>query len=133
MVEITLSTAQVPARDRNEYWHQVVCRTFVELEVTHQTVAGYRGSVRVRDYGQLKAARKPDELFTTWRHHGFVTDPTIADKVAADQTHRQHAIIENVHADLKNSALAHLPSGTFTAKCRLAGPGRHRVQPDPGR
>ncbi|MDO6575238.1 transposase, partial [Staphylococcus pasteuri_A] len=32
-----------------------------------------------------------------------------------DQTHRQHAIIENVHADLKNSALAHLPSGKFTA------------------
>jgi hypothetical protein len=29
--------------------------------------------------------------------------------------HRGHAIIEQVHADLKNSALAHLPSGTFTA------------------
>jgi hypothetical protein len=35
--------------------------------------------------------------------------------VAADQTHRHHAIIEQVHADLKNSALAHLPSGKFTA------------------
>jgi hypothetical protein len=31
------------------------------------------------------------------------------------RTHRGHAIIEQVHADLKNSALAHLPSGTFTA------------------
>ena len=29
--------------------------------------------------------------------------------------HRQHAIIEQVHADLKGSALAHLPSGVFTA------------------
>jgi hypothetical protein len=28
---------------------------------------------------------------------------------------RGHAIIEQVHADLKNSALAHLPSGKFTA------------------
>src|SRR4051794_1006646 len=35
--------------------------------------------------------------------------------VAADQTPRRHAIIENVHADLKASALAHLPSGVFTA------------------
>jgi hypothetical protein len=35
--------------------------------------------------------------------------------VAADQTHRGQAIIEQVHADLKHSALAHLPSGVFTA------------------
>ena len=39
----------------------------------------------------------------------------MADTVAADKTHRGHAIIEQVHADLKNSALAHLPSGKFTA------------------
>ena len=37
------------------------------------------------------------------------------DTVTADKTHRRHAIIEQVHADLKNSALAHLPSGVFTA------------------
>jgi hypothetical protein len=37
------------------------------------------------------------------------------DAVVADKTHRGHAIIETVHADLKNSALAHLPSGKFTA------------------
>jgi Transposase DDE domain group 1 len=35
--------------------------------------------------------------------------------VAADKTHRHHAIIEQVHADLKNAALAHLPSGKFAA------------------
>ena len=46
------------------------------------------------------------------------TDPSDhadLDTVAADKTHRGHAIIEQVHADLKNSALAHLPSGRFTA------------------
>ena len=37
------------------------------------------------------------------------------DTVAADRTHRGHAIIEQVHADLKSSALAHLPSGAFNA------------------
>ena len=35
--------------------------------------------------------------------------------MTADKIHRRHAIIEQVHADLKNSALAHLPSGVFTA------------------
>src|SRR5207249_1553698 len=29
--------------------------------------------------------------------------------------HRAHAVIEQVHADLKHSALAHLPSGVFAA------------------
>jgi hypothetical protein len=39
----------------------------------------------------------------------------VLDTIAADKTHRHHAVIEQVHADLKNSALAHLPSGVFTA------------------
>jgi len=58
-----------------------------------------------------------DGLFDVWRFHAFftTTDPTVFDTVAADQVHRRHAIIEQVHADLKNSALAHLPSGVFTA------------------
>ena len=56
-------------------------------------------------------------LFDTWRFHAFftTTDPADLDTVAADKTHRGHAIIEQVHADLKSSALAHLPSGKFTA------------------
>ena len=39
----------------------------------------------------------------------------LMDTVAADKTHRGHAIIEQVHADLKAGPLAHLPSGVFTA------------------
>ena len=55
--------------------------------------------------------------FDLHRFHAVFTtaDPDILDTVAADKTHRQHAIIEQVNADLKNSALAHMPSGTFTA------------------
>ena len=58
-----------------------------------------------------------DGLFDVWRFHAFftTTDPAVLDTVTADKTHRRHAIIEQVHADLKNSALAHLPSGVFTA------------------
>ena len=53
-------------------------------------------------------------LFDTHRFHAFFTTSDL-DTVTADKTHRGHAIIEQVNADLKNSALAHLPSGVFTA------------------
>jgi hypothetical protein len=77
--------------------------------------------------GRLVVRRIPDldpkaetgqaTLFDTWRFHAFFTtsDPDLTDTVTADKTHRGHAIIEQVHADLKNSALAHLPSGHFWA------------------
>ncbi len=48
-------------------------------------------------------------LFDTHRFHAFFTTSDL-DTITADKTHRGHAIIEQVNADLKNSALAHLPS-----------------------
>ncbi|WP_109474866.1 IS1380 family transposase [Ornithinimicrobium cavernae] len=64
-----------------------------------------------------KKGEGQDQLFDTWRFHAFftTTDADVLDTVAADKTHRAHAIIENVNADLKNAALAHLPSGKFAA------------------
>ena len=73
---------------------------------------------RIPDFNaDKKAAAGQGTLFDVWRFHAFFTtaDPTILDTIAADKTHRAHAIIEQVHADLKSSALAHLPSGAFTA------------------
>ena len=73
---------------------------------------------RIPDFNAEKnKAAGQDTLFDVWRFHAFFTtaDPAVLDTVAADKTHRRHAIIEQVHADLKNSALAHLPSGVFTA------------------
>ena len=60
------------------------------------------------------AARGQDELFTMWRHHGFITNSTLT-TIAADETHRDHAIVEQVIAELKNGPLAHAPSGKFDA------------------
>jgi hypothetical protein len=54
------------------------------------------------------------ELFATYRHHGFITNSTLG-IVEADQRHRDHAIVEQVIAELKDNALAHLPSGKYTA------------------
>ena len=63
-----------------------------------------------------KAAKGQPTLFDTHRYHAFFTTVSthVLDTVAADQTHRKHAIIEQVNADLKDSALAHLP-GHFGA------------------
>jgi hypothetical protein len=79
------------------------------------------GRLVVRRIPDLNAEKNKscgqDTLFDTWRFHAFFTTVTAEsmDTVTADKTHRGHAIIEQVHADLKNSALAHLPSGVFTA------------------
>jgi Transposase DDE domain group 1 len=54
------------------------------------------------------------ELFRVWRHHAIFTDSPLP-MLQAEAGHRRHAIIEQVIADLKNSALAHLPSGSFAA------------------
>jgi hypothetical protein len=73
---------------------------------------------RIPDFNAEKnKAAGQDTLFDVWRFHAFFTtaDAGILDTVAADKTHRGHAVIEQVHADLKNSALAHLPSGVFSA------------------
>ena len=55
-----------------------------------------------------------DELFPMWRYHAFLTDTDLP-TVAADLTHRRHAIVEQVFADLIDGPLAHLPSGRFAA------------------
>ena len=73
---------------------------------------------RIPDFNAEKnKAAGQDTLFDTWRFHAFFTtaDADVLDTVAADKTHRGHAVIEQVHADLKGAAGAHLPSGVFTA------------------
>ncbi len=81
-------------------------------------VAGRLVVRRIPDFNAEKnKAAGQDTLFDTWRFHAFFTtaDADVLDTVDADKTHRHHAVIEQVHADLKASALAHLPSGVFTA------------------
>lgn len=54
------------------------------------------------------------ELFASYRHHAFITNSDLT-VVEADQRHRDHAIVEQVIAELKDNALAHLPSGKYAA------------------
>jgi hypothetical protein len=72
---------------------------------------------RVRD--RAKTETRGGELFPVWRYHPFFTnnDEPVA---AADITHRRHAIIETVFADLIDGPLAHMPSGRFAANSAWA-------------
>lgn len=54
------------------------------------------------------------ELFATYRHHAFITNSALP-VVEADQRHRDHAVVEQVIAELKDGPLAHLPSGKYAA------------------
>ena len=90
---------------------------FAAQKTAHQ-VPGRLVVRRIPDANaELGKAAGQGALFDVWRFAAsFTTVPAdTLDTVAADKTHRHHAIIEQVHADLKNSALAHLPSGKFTA------------------
>ncbi len=69
---------------------------------------------RVRDRARTGLDEQTGELFPVWRHHPFFTDAD-TDTANADITHRQHAVIETVFADLIDGPLAHLPSGRFAA------------------
>jgi hypothetical protein len=61
------------------------------------------------------ARTEQGELFPTWRYHAVFTN-TALDTVDAEQQHRERGgAIEQVFADLNDSALAHFPSGQFHA------------------
>ena len=78
----------------------VACRLVVRRVKRHQPLA--------------TDGTEQSELFATYRHHAFITNSTLA-MIEADQRHRDHAIVEQVIAELKDNALAHLPSGRYAA------------------
>src|SRR4051794_469030 len=62
----------------------------------------------------LHAKDEQTELFTYWRHFAFITNRT-EPMHQVDGEHRQHAQVELVIRDLKDQALAHFPSGDYSA------------------
>jgi hypothetical protein len=68
---------------------------------------------RVRDLNP-RAARGTGELFAVWRYHAVFTDSPFV-MLQAEEQHRDHAVIEQVFADLTDGPLAHAPSGRFAA------------------
>jgi hypothetical protein len=69
---------------------------------------------RVKRLNPATARQGQGELFAVYRFHAVFTnscEPTLV----AEAHHRDHAIVEQVIADLKSSALSHFPSGVFNA------------------
>jgi hypothetical protein len=60
------------------------------------------------------AGKDQPALVEGHRYHAVFTDTTLT-MLQAETSHRGHAIIEQVIADLKAGPLAHLPSGQFAA------------------
>lgn len=69
---------------------------------------------RVKRLNPKSVPQGQDALFTAYRHHAVFTDSPLA-MLTAEASHRDHAIIEQVIADLKAGPLAHAPSGVFSA------------------
>jgi hypothetical protein len=69
---------------------------------------------RVRRLNPTTVPAGQTEAFAVYRYHAVFTD-TSEPMLTAEATHRDHAIVEQVIAELKNGPLAHLPSGVFTA------------------
>jgi hypothetical protein len=87
---------------------EVAETTFTAFASTGHPVIARLVVRRVRDQTKL------DELFPVWRYHPFFTN-SLEPTAAADVTHRRHAIIETVFADLIDGPLAHLPSVRFAS------------------
>ena len=91
---------------------EIAFTAFASKKATEQVA----GRLVVRRIPDLNPPADPDQaaLFEVFRFHAFFTTSDL-DTVTADKVHRGHAIIEQVFADLKGSALVHLPSGRFAA------------------
>jgi hypothetical protein len=68
---------------------------------------------RVRDLNKQAGAGQ-DELFPAWRYHAVFTDSPF-ELIQAEGQHRDHAVVEQVFADITSGPMAHMPSGVFAA------------------
>jgi hypothetical protein len=63
---------------------------------------------------RVRTLDRQGQLLPTWEHFPFATNRT-DDLAVVEAEHRQHAVVELAIRDLKAQALAHFPSGKFTA------------------
>ncbi len=90
-------------------WHESV-RLFTPAELDRfLTSAGLRLIVR-----RTRLVGAQAELWPDWRHFAFITNRR-DELTLVEAEHREHAVVEQVIADLKDQALAHFPSGQFNA------------------
>src|SRR3954453_3419903 len=90
-------------------WQTIPYPAGGEAQIAETTYGGRRLIVR-----RTRLIGAQAELFPDWRHFAFLTNRT-EDITIVEAEHRDHAVVEQVIADLKDQALAHFPSGHFYA------------------
>jgi hypothetical protein len=101
-------SAAVAAIDEDT-WQNIDYPDEGEAQIAETVYGGRRLIVR-----RTRLLGPQAELWPDWRHFAFITNRT--DDIAIVETeHREHAVVEQVIADLKDQALAHFPSGHFHA------------------
>ena len=90
-------------------WQAIAYPEGGEAQIAETVYGGRRLIVR-----RTRLLGPQAELWPDWRHFAFITnrDEEIA---LVESEHREHAVVEQVIADLKDQALAHFPSGRFNA------------------
>jgi hypothetical protein len=80
-----------------------------EAQIAQTMLAGKRLIVR-----RTRLLGAQAELWPDWRHFALLTNRT-EHITTVEAEHRQHAVVELAIRDLKDQALAHFPSGKFSA------------------
>jgi len=110
--------AWTPIRYRQAVWDEQEKRLVSAAEVAeigYTAFASKKGQAitarlivrRVRRLGDAPAGQ--GELFAAYRYHAVFTDSPF-ELIQAEAQHRDHAVVEQVFADLFDGPLAHLPS-----------------------
>jgi hypothetical protein len=100
--------AAVEAIDEDA-WQRIDYPDEGEAQIAETVYGGRRLIVR-----RTRLIGAQAELWPDWRHFCFITNRT-EDIALVEAEHRDHAVVEQVIADLKDQALAHFPSGHFYA------------------
>src|SRR4051812_40385713 len=90
-------------------WQRIDYPDDGEAQIAEADYAGRRLIIR-----RTRLVGPQAELWPDWRHFAFITNRSDAIEIV-EAEHRDHAVVEQVIADLKDQALAHFPSGHFYA------------------
>jgi hypothetical protein len=101
-------SAAVEAIDEDA-WQSIDYPEDGEAQIAETVYGGRRLIVR-----RTRLLGAQAELWPDWRHFALITNRD-EDIALVEAEHREHAVVEQVIADLKDQALAHFPSGDFHA------------------
>jgi Transposase DDE domain group 1 len=108
-VRMTKTVSAAVAAIPEDAWQTIAYPDEGEAQIAETTYGERRLIVR-----RTRLVGAQAELWPDWRHFAFLTNRT-DELELVEAEHRDHAVVEQVIADLKDQALAHFPSGHFYA------------------